>query len=50
MQHYRLVFRPQPLPGFSLEQVQTNLRRVLKLNDTQLRQFYSNPQVVLKKT
>lgn len=49
MQHYRLVFRPQPLPGFSLEQVQTNLRRVLKLNDTQLRQFYSNPQVVLKK-
>ena len=49
MLHYRLVFNPQPLPGFQLEQVQSNLRRLLKLNENQLRQLYTNPQAVLKK-
>lgn len=49
MLHYRLVFNPQPLPGFQLEQVQSNLRRLLKLNDNQLRQLYAIPQAVLKK-
>lgn len=49
MLHYRLVFNPQPLPGFQLEQVQSNLRRLLRLNDNQLRQLYTNPQAILKK-
>src|SRR5690554_7817392 len=49
MLHYRLVFNPQPLPGFQLEQVQSNLRRLLRLNDNQLRPLYTNPQAILKK-
>ncbi|TDQ38486.1 YjgN family protein [Thiopseudomonas denitrificans] len=49
MLRYRLVFNPQPLPGFTLEQVQSNLRQLLKLNDTRLHQLYINPQAVLKK-
>lgn len=49
MLHYRLLFNPQPLPGFSLEQVQINLRQLLKLSDAQLHQLYINPQTVLKK-
>lgn len=49
MLHYRLVFNPQPLPGFALEQVQASLRQLLKLNDAQLRQLYATPDAVLKK-
>ncbi len=49
MLRYSLVFNPQPLPGFSIEQVQANLRKLLKLNDAQLRQLYADPHAVLKK-
>lgn len=46
---YRLLFNPQPLPGFSLEQVQNHLRQLLKLTDAQLRALYMAPDTVLKK-
>lgn len=46
---YRLLFNPQPLPGFSLQQVQQHLQQLLKLNDNQLRALYMTPGKVLKK-
>lgn len=49
MLKYRLLFNPQPLSGFSLEQVQQHLQKLLKLNDNQLRALYMTPGKVLKK-
>lgn len=49
MSKYRLTFNPQPLPGFTLEQVQQHVRQLLKLNDAQLRALYMTPDQVLKK-
>ena len=49
MLRYSLVFDPQPLPGFSLEQVQSHLCQLLKLNDAQVKELYCKSKILLKK-
>lgn len=46
---YRLLFNPQPLPGFTAEQVREHVRQLLKLTDAQLHALYATPGKVLKK-
>lgn len=49
MTTYQIHLQKKPLAGFTVEQLKTNLQRVLKLSAAQVDALYQRPEVVLKK-